>query len=232
MKIKNIIFDWDGTLGMTLHLWLAGYRLALQDQGHTTPDSIIARDFFYEHDKGQLKYPDINFVKLVDDTRAHVFSNLDDLRLYEHAKETVVALHEQGINLALVSSSNRQLVEKGLSLHGLEQYFQSIISGDDITKHKPDPEAFNQTFERIDAKPEETLIIGDAKTDIIAGKNTNTITCLFTPTDNEMFYDFDALRATEPDFEITAQKDLIDIILTTNQPPSRNSDIPFQSKRF
>lgn len=217
MKINNIIFDWDGTLGMTLHLWLAGYRQALQDQGHTILDSIIAQDFFYEHDKGQLKYPDIDFEKLIDDTRAHVFSHLDDLKLYEGAKEAVVSLHDQGINLALVSSSSRQLVEKGLSLYGLEMYFKSIISGDDITKHKPDPEAFNQTFNNIEAVPEETLIIGDAKTDIIAGKTTNTITCLFAPSDNEIFYDFDVLRATEPDFEITSQKQLIEIVTTTNQ---------------
>ena len=217
MKIKSIIFDWDGTLGMTLHLWLAGYRESLEKQGHTILDSIIARDFFYEHDKGQLKYPDVDFVKLVDDTRAYVFSHLDDLKLYEQAKETVVVLHEQGIKLALVSSSSRKLLEKGLSLYGLEKYFSSIISGDDITKHKPDPEAFNQTFEAIDALPEETLIIGDAKTDIIVGKTTNTITCLFTPEANRMFYDFDVLRATEPDHIIAAQKELVDIIVTTNQ---------------
>ncbi|MEN9921872.1 MAG: hypothetical protein RL097_148, partial [Candidatus Parcubacteria bacterium] len=106
MKIKNVIFDWDGTLGMTLHLWLAGYRQSLENQGHTILDSIIARDFFYEHDKGQLMYPDVDFVKLVDDTRAHVFSHLDDLKLYEGAKDTVLTLHEQGIKLALVSSSS------------------------------------------------------------------------------------------------------------------------------
>lgn len=217
MKIKNIIFDWDGTLGMTLHLWLAGYRQALQDQGHTILDSIIARDFFYEHDKGQLKYPDVDFVKLVDDTRAHVFSHLDDLKLYTNAKETVSALHEQGLKLALVSSSSRQLVEKGLTLYGLDQYFISIISGDDITKHKPDPEAFNQTFKNIEAKPEETLIIGDAKTDILAGKNTNTITCLFTPEDNKMFYDFEMLRATDPDHIIISPEELLNVVSTTNQ---------------
>ena len=217
MKIKNIIFDWDGTLGMTLHLWLAGYRKSLEEQGHTILDSVIARDFFYEHDKGQLKYPDVDFVKLVDDTRAHIFSHLDDLELYEGAKDTVIALHGQGIKLALVSSSSRKLLEKGLSLYGLENYFSSIISGDDITRHKPDPEAFNQTFANIHAIPEETLIIGDAKTDIIVGKKTNTITCLFIPEENRMFYDFEILRATEPDHIITSQKELLDIIVTTNQ---------------
>ncbi|MEN9921934.1 MAG: hypothetical protein RL097_210, partial [Candidatus Parcubacteria bacterium] len=150
-------------------------------------------------------------------TRAHVFSHLDDLKLYEGAKDTVLTLHEQGIKLALVSSSSRKLVEKGLSLYGLDKYFSSTISGDDITKHKPDPEAFNQTFQVIGAAPEETLIIGDAKTDIIVGKATNTITCLFTPEDNRIFYDFDVLHATEPDHIIKSQNELVDIIHATNQ---------------
>ena len=64
MKIKNIIFDWDGTLGMTLHLWLEGYRNALSKLGYSFTDSHIAKNFFYEHELGQLKYPEISFPKL------------------------------------------------------------------------------------------------------------------------------------------------------------------------
>lgn len=211
MKYKHIIFDWDGTIGMTLHLWLAGYRQSLQNQGHTFLDSIIARDFFYEHDKGVLKYPEVDFEKLVDETRAHVFSHLDDLKLYDGAKETIQKISDDGVNLALVSSSSRQLVEKGLSLHGLGGYFISVICGDDVTRHKPDPEAFEQTMSKINATPEETMIIGDAKTDILAGKAAGVKTCLFTPKENELFYDFEELKSSDPDVHITKMIDFLTV---------------------
>ena len=113
--------------------------------------------------------------------------------------------------LSLVSSSNRNLLEKGLILHGLTDYFSSVISGDDVTKHKPNPEAFRQTFDLIKKEPNEILIIGDAKTDIMAGHAADTKTCLFTPKDNELFYDFDELRSIQPDFEINTLSELLEI---------------------
>ncbi len=212
MKIKNIIFDWDGTLGMTLHLWLEGYRNALSKLGYSLTDSHIARNFFYEHEQGQLKYPEISFPKLIEDAHSHVHSNIHNLSLYKGAEETLKSLKDQGIGLALVSSSKEYLLMKGLSTFGLEKYFSSIISGDDVKKGKPDPEAFNQTMKRIKSKPENTLIIGDAKSDIIAGKAANTYTCLFTPSENEIFYDFQELLETKPDFNIFNQIEFPEII--------------------
>jgi pyrophosphatase PpaX len=142
---RLIIFDWDGTLAKTLHLWLAGYREGLEQQQHTFPDTVIARDFFYEHDKGALKYSHIDFDELVSHTHSYVKQHINQLELYEGAKKLLESLDNQ--NLALVSSSPRQLLEEGLRAHGLAKHFKSIIAGDDVTKHKPNPEAFNQTID-------------------------------------------------------------------------------------
>lgn len=61
MALNTIIFDWDGTLGMTLHLWLAGYQHGLQQQGHTLDEATIARDLFYHHDSAADKVPEVDF---------------------------------------------------------------------------------------------------------------------------------------------------------------------------
>ena len=46
MKYTAVIFDWDGVLGMTLHLWLEGYRNELHKIGRDYSDRIIIDDFF------------------------------------------------------------------------------------------------------------------------------------------------------------------------------------------
>ena len=211
MPYQTIIFDWDGTLAMTLHLWLAGYRQSLQAQQHTFPDSIIARDFFYEHDQGAVRYPEIDFDRMLVETRAYVLEHLSDLELYPQAKEVLAGLKAEGITMALVSSSSRRLVETGLSMHGLSPYFSSIICGDDVSKHKPDPMAFRLTLEALEASAADTLIIGDAKTDILAGHAAGAQTCLFTPPDNELFYDFAELRTSKPTYEIATLKGLTNL---------------------
>lgn len=203
-NIQHIIFDWDGTLAMTLHLWLTGFRDSLQKQDHTFPDSIIAEEFFHEHELIKDKYTSLDFEKLYDDTRDHVFRHMHDLELYPGALQTLQTLKGSGYTLSLVSSSVRTLLEKGLELHNCAQYFESIISGDDVTKRKPDPMAFLQTLERTGTLPEETVIIGDARTDIVAGKAAKTKTILFAPPENELFYDMTVAHKENPDMTIFA----------------------------
>lgn len=206
-----IIFDWDGTLAKTLHLWLSGYREGLQEQGHTLPDIVIAKDFFIQHDKAVLKYPSLDFDKLVSYARSYIQKHMDELELHEGAEDLL--RHFSNQNLALVSSSPRHLLEAGLETHGLSKYFKFIIAGDDVTKHKPNPEAFNQTIDYFSTSRNKTLIIGDAKTDILAGKAAQVKTCFFAPTNNEMFYNFDDTRNSKPDHEIATLLDLMTIHL-------------------
>jgi HAD superfamily hydrolase (TIGR01509 family) len=198
-------------LAKTLHLWLIGYREGLIEQQHTFPDEIIARDFFYEHDKAAAKYPDIDFEQLVFYARSYIKKHVDLLELYDGAREILELSSKK--KLALVSSSPRQLLESGLEIHGLSKYFDFVIAGDDITKHKPDPEAFNQTMEFFSVPSEKTLIIGDAKTDILAGKASGVSTCFFAPESNKLFYNFDTTRASLPDFEIDSLSDFSGIYL-------------------
>jgi HAD superfamily hydrolase (TIGR01509 family) len=202
MKYSAIIFDWDGTIGMTLHLWLEGYRISLKNQGYDISDEVIAKDFFYEHDKGQLKYPTVDFTKLVDEARAYVLSHIPSLALYPNARETLETLERHGVTLALVSSSARRLLEAGLHQHALLPFFKSIIAGDDITRHKPHPEAFLRTLDTLHVRAEDTLIIGDSHTDMWAGEAAQVARCLFTPPENGIFYDNAVLAASNPDYQI------------------------------
>lgn len=210
--MKNIIFDWDGTLGMTLHLWLDGYRAALEGQGHSLHDDIIAQNFFYGHEEVALKYPEVDFLKLRIDARAHTHDNLDDLALYESAAETVTALHDAGINVSLVSSSPRLLLDRGLASHDFTKIFTSVVAGDEVKNRKPDPEPFHKTLQNIQGHAEETIIVGDAEVDILAGKAAGVKTCLFTPEVNGLFHDFDDLHTHEPDHSISHMSDLLQVI--------------------
>ena len=214
MLIKNIIFDWDGTLGMTLHLWLAGYRLGMENQGHQFCDNVLVQDFFYEHEKAAKKYPHVDFDRLVRDAHQHLRDNLVNLKLYQGASQTLLALLDRGVSLALVTSSPQSIVRRGMAPHDLEKHFISIVGGDDGFGHKPHPAPFVETMGRLNARPEETLIVGDARTDILAGKAAGTHTCAFVPRDNELFHDFDELRESGADFSISQLPALTGLIQT------------------
>lgn len=62
--------------------------------------------------------------------------------------------------LALVSSSPRAVLERGLAAHDLAAVFGSVIAGDDGFGHMPDPLPFAETLTRWGALAERALIIG------------------------------------------------------------------------
>ncbi len=212
MAINNIIFDWDGTLGKTLHLWVRGYHHGLDNQGQTFSNATIVQDFFYEHDKGQKKYPHIDFIRLANDAYEHLQQELPGLELYEAAQETLAKLAERGIKMALVTSSPRNILFEGMGRHGLEKYFSSIIAGNEAKEHKPHPAPFIKTMKNAGIKAPNTLIIGDARTDIIAGKAAKMKTCVFTPEDNRQFYNFEKLAAEGADFTIKNLMELVELV--------------------
>jgi len=85
MKFSSIIFDWDGVLGMTLHLWFEGYRSELKNLGLNFSDKIIVQDFFYEHDKTAVKYPEIDWDIFINKVREYVFKHASSLKTYSGA---------------------------------------------------------------------------------------------------------------------------------------------------
>lgn len=204
MKWRSVIFDWDGTLAMTLHHWLLGYRTELEEQGHAFSDDHIVRDFFYEHDRAAEKYPDIQFEPFVRNVRAYVSTHANSLGTYPGARVMLESLRQDGVGLYLVSSSPRQLLKAGLESTGLLEFFPLVVGGDDVMRHKPDPEPFNQVIEGAKLDRTRTLMLGDSHNDIVAAKRAGISSCLFLPEENKLFYDFALLRKEDPDHTVTS----------------------------
>lgn len=74
--------------------------------------------------------------------------------------------------LAIVSGALRQEIIHNLNAGNLLSYFPVIISADDVTSSKPDPEGFNLAMRRLDSKlvPNECIVIEDSKRGIQAAK--------------------------------------------------------------
>lgn len=89
--------------------------------------------------------------------------------LSDEVKITLDSLRELGLKLAIGSSSrNARLI---LSRIGLEDYFDEISDGNNISKSKPDPEVFLKAAAMVDLKPSKCLVIEDAKAGIDAAHN-------------------------------------------------------------
>jgi HAD superfamily hydrolase (TIGR01509 family) len=93
-----------------------------------------------------------------------------ELTLMPGVEETVRALHARGKRLAVTSSAVRRDIETILVRFGLRQLFAQIVDGSDVTRGKPDPEAYLVTAAKLGVAPRECVVFEDATAGVRAAK--------------------------------------------------------------
>ena len=104
------------------------------------------------------------------------------LRPLPGAVELVRALREAGWRQAIGSSTPRINIDLLLNVLGLAGLFDAIVTGDDITRGKPDPQVFLMGFERLGVPPTRGIVIEDAVGGVQAGKAAGAFTIGVTTT--------------------------------------------------
>jgi HAD superfamily hydrolase (TIGR01509 family) len=78
-------------------------------------------------------------------------------------------LKNSGIKIGLVSSAARWMADGILERTGLTGMFDVIVVREDVTTHKPDPEAYLLALERMRVKCTETVVFEDSEAGVAAG---------------------------------------------------------------
>jgi HAD superfamily hydrolase (TIGR01509 family) len=92
------------------------------------------------------------------------------LRAMPGAHALLGRLRDRGYRLALASSGDRIKVAFGMQALALNGIFEAVVTGDDVSRSKPDPEIYLTAAERLGLPPEECLAIEDAPSGVEAAK--------------------------------------------------------------
>ena len=91
--------------------------------------------------------------------------------LYKGVREGLDYLSSQGYYLGCVTKKATQFTHPLLKELGIFDYFKIVISGDTLTKKKPDPMPLLYGAEYFGVRPEECLMIGDSVSDVKASRS-------------------------------------------------------------
>lgn len=177
MSTWGALFDWDGVVinSATQHeeSW---ERLAHEEQLRLPPHHF-KKGFGMKNEviiPGILKWTE-------DPTEIHRLS-LRKEELYreiiaENGIDPLPGVHEfldwllqHGIPACIGSSTHRANIELSLKAMNLEQYFVDMVTAEDVSHGKPDPEVFLKAAKRIQTPPEKCVVFEDAHHGIEAGK--------------------------------------------------------------
>lgn len=91
------------------------------------------------------------------------------------ARELVARLVAADVPLALGSASPRRVIERLLGAAGLLPSFPVIVSADDVTRVKPEPDIFLGCARGLGVRPADCLVLEDSFAGVTAGRRAGMI---------------------------------------------------------
>lgn len=177
-KIKCIVFDMDGVLidAKEWHFFSLNNALNLfgeeinRDEHNLKFDGLSTKkklNMLSDESRIPLAlHSTINMIKQ-NFTINHIFQDCNPIFQHEYA---LSKLKNEGYKLALASNSIRATVELMMERANLSKYFDLILSNNDVTNPKPNPEIYTLTMKKLNVHPIECLILEDNDYGIAAAR--------------------------------------------------------------
>ncbi len=103
------------------------------------------------------------------------------LELKPGARDLLVAISDRSIPIALVTSGDREYVDLVIRLQALESIFACIVTEDDVTNLKPDPEPYLAAARCLGHSPKECLGVEDSGSGVASLRVASMYTVVVHP---------------------------------------------------
>lgn len=212
-RIRSVLFDFDGTIAHTLPVWRAAFREVMLSFGISLSDQEIVTNCFYRDWADVAKDFSIKSeVELASRVISFLESEIGQSELFVGIKDVLQHLVESEVNLGVVTSSPKSVIFSALSKLGIREFFDVVISIDCVDRPKPHADPILKALKQISGTPMQSIMIGDSKNDILAGKAAGCKTALFLPEQHREYYCFETLKSLDPDFVYNDHNVLVSIL--------------------
>jgi pyrophosphatase PpaX len=212
----QVIFDLDGTLVDNMELIVRSLNFAVSDY----VEKRFSREEVYPLFGPTLEEIVAELVpsqragdavqKYHDYYREH-FHQLG--HFYEGIPRLIDELNNAKIEMAICTASDERMTKTTLEQSGLQEKIPIVVTADDVTEVKPDPEGLLRALELMRGRPDRAMYLGDSVRDIEAAKRASigSAAALWG------FGDRADLEGCEPDFTFEKPLDLLhEIVVRPN----------------
>ena len=185
---KAVFFDLDGTLADTARDLHAALNRLCEEEGRPPSSYEAFRPNVSQGSPAMLRLGfdcgpgDPDYERLRE--RLLLLYERDicsHTTLFPGVEQLITELEEGGYHWGIITNKPGWLTDKLLDRLDFGGNAVCIISGDTLARRKPDPDQLLHALESADCKPHQGIYVGDARSDIVAGRaaGMRTIAALF-----------------------------------------------------
>jgi beta-phosphoglucomutase len=179
VAVRAVIFDFNGTLSNDEPILCEIFRRLFAEY-----DKPLSAEEYYDRLAGHsdpeivrmwlgADHPDVDEV-IAQRTALYVAAVSDGSSITERVRDAVRYAAER-VPVAVVSGAARAEIEPVLAAAGLAGAVEVIVSVDDVSNGKPDPESYLQALELLGGiDPSEVVVLEDTDAGIAAAKAAGT----------------------------------------------------------
>jgi beta-phosphoglucomutase len=163
------IFDWDGVVIDSSTQHEKSWELLAAETGKPLPAGHFKKGF---GKKNQVIIPDVlawshdpEEIQRLGDRKEELYRELvseGGMTILPGASELLAALKASGIPRAVASSTSRTNLEAIFASTGLHQFFDAVVSAEDVVKGKPAPDVFLKAASLLGVPPKSCIVFEDA----------------------------------------------------------------------
>ena len=174
--IKAIIFDLDNTLLDFMNMKKMAITAAVDGMVEAGLDVVPSEAYnkiVYIYESGGWENQEIlnDFLKEISGQVDYKFlaagivayrrARDAALALYPGVQKTLIKLSKMGLKLAIVSDAPRREAWLRICYLNLHNFFDLVLTFDDIGKRKPSPKGFEMALKTFNLSPRDVLMVGD-----------------------------------------------------------------------
>ncbi|MBH0912628.1 HAD-IA family hydrolase [Enterococcus faecium] len=177
--MKNYIWDFDGTLFDTYPAMVDGAWQALKDFGI----SMDKKEIYFKMKKYSTSYlineSNLNAREFNKLFHRYEKESTEVSRPFPETKQVMEMLKDNGGRHFILTHRLTESTWGLLKEHRLAHLIEEVVGIDQDFPRKPDPASLNYLIDTFHLERTDTMMIGDRRLDIEAGKNAGVATCLY-----------------------------------------------------
>ncbi len=174
MKYDAVLYDFDGTLMDTVPMIMESFRIAFLDViGREEDKAFLLSTIGLPLAEAFSHYePDVRKALQESYIRANNRLLETAVRSFDGVEEGLSALKHMGVLQGVVTSKRRDAAMISIRQFGLEAYFDTIVTREDTTVHKPNPEPLFLGMKNLGIEDiSRVLYVGDSVHDLRSAAN-------------------------------------------------------------